>query len=88
VKAISQLCNALFEHRQINPSEPFLAPGERFGSLPPRNGIGNWIAAAALEEFERQAAFSSFYTGMSALQRLEVIQNLGYGSAEMTRRLN
>jgi protein O-GlcNAc transferase len=88
VKALSQLCNTIFERRQINPTEPFLAPGERFDSVPPNNSIGNWIAAAALEEFERQSAFSSYYTGMSALQRLQIIRKLGFGSPEMNRRLD
>ena len=88
VKALGQLCNSIFEQGQVNPGEPFLAPGERFDSVPPPNSIGNWIAAAALEEFERQGAFSSFYTGQSAMQRLEIIRNLGLGSAEMNRRLN
>ena len=40
-----------------------------------------------LEEFERAGAYSSFYSGMAARQRLEIIRQLGYGSAEMERRL-
>ncbi len=88
VKALNQLCNTFFKLRQINPSEPFLAPGERFDSVSPRNDIGNWIVTAALEEIERNGAYSSFYTGTSARQRLEIIRDLGFGSAEMNRRLN
>ena len=88
VKALSQLCNTIFQQRQADASEPFLTPGERFDSVPPRNAIANWVVAAALEELERNGAFSSFYTGRSALQRLEMIRDLGFGSAEMHRRLN
>jgi protein O-GlcNAc transferase len=87
VNALSQLSNMIFMHRQANPSEPFLAPNERFDTVIPQNGIARWLAAAVLEEFERLVAFSSFYTGKSALQRLEIIRNLGYGSEEMNRRI-
>ncbi len=88
VNALGQLCDTLFNQRQVNPSEPFLAPGERFDSVSPRNDLGSWIAAAALEEFERNGAFSSFYTGRSTLQHLESIRDLGFGGAEMNRRLD
>lgn len=43
--------------------------------------------AGVVEELEKLAAFSSFYTGASALQRLEVIRDLHFGSDEMQRRL-
>jgi hypothetical protein len=72
---------------KADPGEPFLAPGQRFDSVPPRDAPGNWMVAATLEEFERAASYSSFYTGLAARSRLELIRELGYGSAEMQRRL-
>lgn len=87
INALKQLSNDIFENGQPNLWEPFLAPGERFDSVPTGEAIGNWALASVLEEFERLAAFSSFYTGVSALQRLEMIRDLGFGSAEMDRRL-
>lgn len=87
VVALQQLSSAILQQRQVDPSEPFLAPGQRFDSVPPGETLGNWILAAVLEEFERLASFSSFYTGVSARQRLEIIRALGFGSAEMERRL-
>lgn len=87
VNALQQLIGVIFQHNRIDPSEPFLAPGERFDSVPPGNAIGSWVIAAVLEERERLGSFSSFYTGTSAVQRLKIIQNLGFGSAEMERRL-
>ncbi|MDP1717954.1 MAG: FkbM family methyltransferase [Burkholderiales bacterium] len=87
VESLLQLYNTILQQGQVDLSEPFLAPGERFESVSPQNAIGNWVAAAALEEFERNCAFSSFYTGASALHRLEIIQELGFGSPEMARRL-
>jgi FkbM family methyltransferase len=88
VNALQQLSNAILQHKQVDPSEPFLAPGERFESVSPGKAIGNWVLAAVLEKFEQLGSFSSFYTGESARQRLEIIRSLGFGSAEMERRLS
>lgn len=87
VNALRQLSNAMLRHNRVDLSEPFLVPAKRFDSVPPAGAIGNWVLASALEVFERLGSFSSFYTGDSARQRLEIIHNLGFGSAEMGRRL-
>lgn len=87
-RALAELCRFLVEGGPADPGEPFLAPGERFESVPPGDDFGNWILAAALEELERAGAYSSFYTGAAARQRLELIRDLGFGSAEMARRLS
>lgn len=87
MKALAQLGESL-QRSAADPGEPFLAPGQRFDTVPPREARGDWIAAATLEEFERAGSYSSFYTGMAARQRLEIIRDLGYGSSEMQRRLS
>jgi FkbM family methyltransferase len=87
VNALQHLSNAILQRNRVDPSEPFLAPGESFDSVPPGNSIGNWVLASVLEESERLSSFSSFYTGDTARQRLEIIRALGFGSAEMERRL-
>ena len=87
VDALQQICNALLRHGRVDTDEPFLAPGARFDSIPPGPVIDNWVLAAVLEESERLGSFSSFYTGAAARQRLEIIRTLGFGSAEMERRL-
>jgi len=87
VKTLARLGESL-QHGAADPGEPFLAPGERFDTVPPRGALENWMLAATLEEFERAGAYSSFYTGLAARQRLEIIRQLGYGSAEMQRRLS
>jgi FkbM family methyltransferase len=84
---LAQLCRFLVERGPADPGEPFLAPVERFDTVPPGDGFGNWILAGALEALELAGSYSSFYTGTGARQRLEVIRDLGYGSAEMRRRL-
>lgn len=88
VKALEQLSNAIFKYNQVDPSEPFLAPGEYFDSVSPREAIKKWVLSAVLEEFERLGSFSSFYNGALSRQRLEIIRNLGFGSSEMQRRLS
>ena len=87
VEALQKLANTIFERGGVDLREPFLTPGERFDSVPPGSEIWNWAVAGVVEELEKLAAFSSFYTGASALQRLEVIRDLHFGSDEMQRRL-
>jgi FkbM family methyltransferase len=87
VSSLSQLADSIRRTRVVDPNEPFLAPLERFDSLPPGEALGNWIQGAVLEQLERRERFSSFYVGPSALDRLETIHALGFGGAEMERRL-
>ncbi len=72
----------------VDPSEPFLAPLERFDSIAPEPNPAHWLVAAVLEQLEHRERFSSFYAGPNARERLEDIYGLGLGSPEMTRRLN
>ena len=89
VHALGRLCEQIFQQRQANTSEPFLAPGARFDSLAPglRQSVPSWILGAALEELERKQAYSSFWTGKAGRRRLEMIRDLGFASDEMQRRL-
>ena len=87
VNALKRLSGFISQNRRVDVSEPFLPPGERFDSLAPGEALGNWVLASVLEEYERLGSFSSIYTGISARQRLETIRALGFGSAEMERRL-
>lgn len=86
--ALHQLINILFEKSEVELNEPFLPPGKRFDFIPPCDPIKNWILASALEESEQVGSFSSFFTGIDARKRLEYIRALGFGSAEMDRRLS
>ena len=87
VDALGTLYGMLSKDDWVDPDEPFLPPGKRFDAIAPRAGIRDWILAAVLEEGERIAAFTSFYTGGTSRPRLELIASLGYGSEEMRRRL-
>ena len=87
VNALTRLVESIRQTGAMDPNEPFLAPLERFDWVVPGEKLGNWILGAVLEQLERRQRFSSFYAGPSALERLEVIQKLGFGSPEMGRRL-
>lgn len=86
VDAVGKLGNTIFAQKTVDPSEPFLAPSARYAGLTPGTQLGNWIFSAVLEELEILSAYSSFYTGSAGLQRLEILANLGFASAEMQRR--
>ncbi len=83
VQALRIISNNIFNGDEIDISEPFFTPGNRFDTLSP-DSDGNWYFAAVLEELE---SFSSFYMGSSALPRLELLRDLGFSSTEMGRRL-
>lgn len=87
VNALVQLSNAILTNKQADLSEPFLVPDSYFDVVAPGRSIGDWALCAVLEGLERAGSYSSFYTGLSAQQRLEIIADLGYGSEEMDRRL-
>lgn len=87
VSALDYLCGMLDRRLPLEPYLPFLPPAERFERIPPGDAPERWMLAAALEEFERLVAYSSFYTGSAARERLERIRELGYDDGEMQRRL-
>ena len=87
VNALNRLTESIRLTGVVDPNEPFLAPLERFDSIAPGEALGNWILGAALEQLEQRGWYSSFYAGPSALDRLEAIHALGFGSPAMERRL-
>lgn len=88
VKALTQLVESIRRDGGVDPNEPFLAPLERFDSIAPGDTMGEWIVGAILEQLEKREWLSTFYAGPSALDRLEAIHALGFGSPEMERRLD
>ena len=87
VEALDTQLKRVTQDRQVHPDEPFLASSEHYDHLDPGTGIDNWVLCSILEGLERNSAFSSFYTGQAARQRLRAIGQLGFGSPEMARRL-
>lgn len=67
--------------------EPFLLPSPRYETIDPGDRIDAFVTAAALEARETKRAFSSFYTGATAIKDLEALGRLGFLSERMRRRL-
>jgi FkbM family methyltransferase len=88
VEALNELTNHISKTSEINPREPFLLPSSRLEAVAPNGALADWIFTSILESLESYSAFSSFYTRTSAVNRLQVIQSLGFASSEMTRRLD
>jgi ribosomal protein S12 methylthiotransferase accessory factor YcaO len=87
VNSLAAQMQSAMQDQSVDLAEPFLAPIERFDGLAPGERPADWVIAALLEAIERFAAFSSFYTGAGAAARLEMIDRLGFGDEEMSRRL-
>ncbi|HYC45076.1 MAG TPA: FkbM family methyltransferase [Burkholderiales bacterium] len=87
VRALNDLYGSIARSQSADVSEPFLPPLARFDGLDPAGAIGKWVLGAVLEAMEKLAAYSSFYTGAGARERLQTIARLGFGSPEMQRRL-
>jgi hypothetical protein len=88
VAALQRLSTQIIGQRSVNIAEPFLPPAKRFDQIAPAGAIGDWVLACTLEELETLAHFSSFYMGKENLNRLIMIERLGYASEEMLRRLS
>lgn len=85
--ALGRFFSGLAKGGPINTAEPFLPPGERFDGTAAGRPVENWLACAALEQLEVLSAYSSFYSGPAVMPRLEAIRRLGFGTAEMARRM-
>ena len=68
-------------------AEPFLPPVERFDTLTPGPNCANWLLASLLEQYEKLHSFSSYFSGEKALPVLEKLEETGFLSEEMERRL-
>jgi len=86
IEALMRLSKVILQEQSVDPSEPFLAPNERFDRILPGNELGNWILGGVLEELELCNAWSSYYR--ANLDRLRMIRDLGFASEEMLRRLD
>lgn len=86
-QALSTLVGDILATQELDVSEPFLAPSVRLEALSPAAAPSQWVLGGLLEVLEQSSAFSSFYTGREALQRLNLIKDMGFASDQMLRRL-
>lgn len=87
VLALHALIEEFRRRSQLDLSEPFLAAEASYDTLDLRGSVADWFVSCALEAMERNARYSSFYAGRAGIPGLEAIEAIGYGSAEMARRL-
>ena len=87
VLALNGLLEGLKSRQGIDLSEPFLVASAYFEATDPQRSVADWFVACAIEELERNAYYSSFYSGAASIERLERSQRTGYGSPEMSKRL-
>jgi hypothetical protein len=86
--ALAQFIGILSQQNSLDMSEPFLLSRESFDSMPCGEALGNWVLSTTIEEFELIGNYSSYFSGLAALPRLETIRELGFASPEMRRRLS
>lgn len=80
VKALNTLVQQIQTAGQVNLAEPFLLPSARMDTIQPAaDQIGRFVFAAVLEGLNSLASYSSFYSPAASLERLRLIEKLGYG---------
>lgn len=67
--------------------EPFLCPDPALDAVDPADQLKAWLEAAALAALEQYGSFSGFFTGTSALPRLQRLISLGFANEDKQRRL-
>jgi hypothetical protein len=88
VRTFGRLIDEILRNRQVDLSEPFLAPNARLEAVNPGVRWSDWLIAGILEQVELLGSLSSYFTAEEpARSRLSAISRTGFGSAEMSRRL-
>lgn len=88
VAALLQLQNQIISTHRLVLDEPFLLPIRRMDSIDYQGHLIEFVLASLLEALELYGAYSSFYTGLATQQRLLSLQQLGFASPEIMRRLS
>lgn len=79
VKALSTLVQQIQSAGQVNLAEPFLLPSARMDTFQPAaDQFGPFVFAAVLEGLNNLASYSSFYSPAASLERLKLIEKLGF----------
>ena len=80
----------LLERNQASLAEPFLPPSARFDTIDPKDRLGPYLLASAIEAREQLRAFSSYFVAEEpkTLQSLEAMVKLGFADEPTERRLS
>jgi FkbM family methyltransferase len=87
MEALSAMLSDLQSVRELVLDEPFLCPDPALEVVNPAGQFKVWLEAAALAAMEQYGSFSGFFTGLSALPRLERLISLGFANVDIQRRL-
>lgn len=80
---------ALFESESsIDLSEPFIAISDEAAEIDPGEHVGEWLFASVLKQREKSRAFSTYFSGATALPVFEAIQNTRFFGMEMEHQIN
>ena len=86
VNALDEVARRLAEMEPPLPNEPFLAPSSRYEKIAAGDSPHEWLQCAVLDQLEKLRAFSSLFTGTSALDALAPIADSALRLPEMERR--
>jgi len=86
IDAMNAFVTDLQSGRSVSLDEPFLLPDPAFEALDPTGPLDGWLEAAGLSALEQIGTYSGFYSGRSALPRLERLHELGYITDPIQRR--
>jgi FkbM family methyltransferase len=85
VRGLQSIIQALNEGRH-NLDEPCWPALERYDSLVPNGGVGDWLTASAAEALVVSSHFSGYFSGPTALSVLDWLHACAFASAPMERR--
>jgi FkbM family methyltransferase len=85
IQTVDTILKLIESGKTVMLSEPFVPVSERFDRIIPKE-MNKWLIASILEYRQKAKGFSSFYTGKSTLDQLEIMKGLGYQTPEMERR--
>lgn len=88
VEALGRLCASLASGERVEASEPFLPPSMHADFVDPGDEPGEWLLVISAGEMERLQEYSSFYRGLAARDRLEMICRSKFAGLDMRRRLS
>jgi FkbM family methyltransferase len=86
VRTLAEVVQRLEDEAAHILEEPFIAPSARSEALPSGPSPLEWLRCAAIEQYERLRAFSSLWTGTTALDLLAPIAASKLRSPEVERR--
>ncbi len=86
VQILNQMAQFFGQQNTIHLTEPFLAVSNEVESIAPDGRTGDWCLAGILGAKEKLQAFSSYFTGKSSLDEINIFLQLGFPDAAMQRR--